>query len=165
MKKQYMVIIAVVLCMIVLATGYNIFRTNVDVKKNTAPAKYMEVIFSKTGVIEEFNSTGASAVISRDRKNVTISAPNLMVKGAYAKFPITVKNIGTVPVRLRHINQVSYSNFNAISVKYEGIAVTDQVFYPGDEKDFTVLVKWTGELYNQTDNLSFIISFNYIQVK
>ena len=165
MKKQYIIIVLVVLCIIVLATGYNIFRTNVDVRKNTAPAKYMDVIFSKIGVIEELNSTNASAVISRDRKNVTISAPNLMVKGAYAKFPISVKNVGSVPVKLRYINQVSYSSYNAISVTYDGIAVTDQVFYPGEEKDFTVLVKWTGELYNKQENLSFIISFNYIQVK
>lgn len=165
MKKQYIIIVLVVLCIIVLATGYNIFRTNVDVKKNTAPAKYMDVIFSKIGVIEEVNSTGASAVISRDSKNVTISAPNLMVKGAYAKFPISVMNIGTVPVKLRYINQSSYSNFNAISITYDGIAVSDAVLYPGDERDFIVLVKWTGDLYDQTENLSFVISFNYIQVK
>lgn len=165
MKKQYLIIVLVILCIITLAVGYNVFRTNVDVVKKTAPSKDFDVVFTKIGLIKEVNSKNASAVISRDRKNVTISVPNLMQKGAYAKFPITIQNVGNIPARLRSIRQYSKMEDRAIKVSYSGIAVTDKVLNPGEETDFTVLVEWSGDLINKSSTLEFIISFDYIQAK
>ena len=165
MKKQYLIIVLVVLCITTLAVGYNVFRTNVDVEKKAASVKNFDVVFTKIGVITEVDSENASAVISRDRKNVTISVPNLMVQGAYARFPITIQNVGNIPAKLRSIIQYGMQEDNSISVSYEGIGITDKVLNPGDETEFYVIVKWDNELIKKSNTLRFIISFDYVQAK
>ena len=90
MKKQNLFVVLLVLCIITMAVGYSIFRTDIEVNGRTAVFEDLQVIFVKIGKIEEINSMDASAVISKDGKKVTISVPKLMVKGAYAKIPITI---------------------------------------------------------------------------
>lgn len=163
MKKQNLFVVLLVLCIITMAVGYSIFRTDIEVNGRTAVFEDLQVIFVKIGKIEEINSMDASAVISEDGKKVTISVPKLMVKGAYAKIPITIKNVGTVPAKLRSISQFGLGNNTAISVSYTGIGVTDSVLEPGDKQTFDVKVSWTRDLYNNICNYDFFIKFNYVQ--
>lgn len=163
MKKQNLFVVLLVLCIITMAVGYSIFRTDIKVGGRTAVFEDLQVIFVKIGKIEEVNSMNASAVISKDGKTVTISVPKLMGKGAYARIPITIKNVGTIPAKLRSISQFGLSNDTAISVTYNGIGVTDSVLEPGDEQNFDVKVSWARDLRNHVSNYDFIIKFNYVQ--
>lgn len=163
MKKQNIIIVLVFLCILTLATGYVIFRTNVEVTQKTAPAEDLEVIFKSIGNITEVDCVDSIAVISEDRKNVSISVPNLMKKGAYALFPITIKNIGNLPAKLQSISQYGMGQDASISVSYDGIGVTDMVLNPGDEREFAVKVMWKRNLLAEQSNYKFMIRFNYVQ--
>ena len=162
MKKQKLIILLVVLLILTLATGYVIFRTDVNVSSKMAATESLEVIFKNVDSPIEYNSINASARISENRKVLYISVPNLMQKGAYAVFPITIKNIGTLPARLQSITQYGIGS-SAIHVSYDGIGIMDGVLYPNEEKEFTVKVLWIRELWGQNNEYDFQINFNYIQ--
>ena len=166
MRKQRLIVVLIVLFLLTMATGYVIFRTNIDVetKGKTAAAKNLEVIFKSVDTPTEVYSTDASAIISENRKNLDIYVPNLMKKGAYAEFPVTIKNVGTLPAKLQSINQYSIGN-TAIWVDYRGISVLDQVLYPNDERNFFVRVTLLKEINVSSIKFDFHINFNYIQAK
>lgn len=164
MKKQNIFIVLVVLCMITMAVGYSIFRTNVEVRGKTAAAQDIEVIFSKIGYITEEGSEDATAVISEDKKKVTINVPKLKFKGAYAEIPITIKNVGTLPAKLETINQSGIDDDAFVCVSYDGLGVTDIALNPGDEQTFEVKVSWDRDISNNVNNYEFVIRFNYVQV-
>lgn len=164
MRKQRLIVVLIVLFLLTIATGYVIFRINVDVETQgkTASAKNLEVIFKSVGTPTEVYSTDASAIISQNRKNLDIYVPNLMQKGAYAEFPVTIKNIGTLPAKIQSINQYSIGNA-AIWVDYRGISILDKVLYPNEERNFFVRVSLLREINVQSIKFDFHINFNYIQ--
>lgn len=162
MKKQNIIAVLLFLVIFVLSVGYVIFGVNVEVEQKTANSKNLEVIFEKVGEIEELDCVNSSAKISNNKKQLVIDVPHMYKKGAYAIFPITIKNVGNIPARLESI--VEYGlNHEAILVSYDGIGITDNVLYPGDEKMFTVKVMWVNELWHGKTNYNFLIKFNYKQ--
>lgn len=163
MKKQNIIIVLIFLCLLTLAVGYVIFRTDTDVNTKTAKAKNLDVVFTSIGDITEVDCNDSSAYISFDRKTVTIDVPNLLNKGAYVLVPVTIKNVGTLPARLQSINQFGSGNDLSISVTYHGIGITDVILNPGDEKSFYVKVMWKRDLIVVENNYNFMIRFNYIQ--
>lgn len=163
MRKQSLIIVSIVLCMITMAVGYSIFRTNTEVSGKTAAAKNLEVVFIKIGDIKQEGSVDAAAFISNGGKSVTINVPKLTYKGAYVDVPITIKNIGTLPARLQSISQFGVSNDASIDVSYNGIGITDAVLNPGDEQSFNVKVSWARDLLVDVNNCEFLIRFNYVQ--
>lgn len=165
MKKQNIIIVLLFFCILTSAVGYIIFKTNVEVSQKTAVAQDLNVIFKSIGDVKEVDCINSTALISKDKKDVTISVPNLLKKGAYAEFPITIKNVGTIPAKLESIYQYGLGNDAAISVKYDGIGITDNVLYPGAEKLFTVKVIWLRDSLTGKSNYEFMIRFNYIQAK
>lgn len=163
MKKQNIIIVLIFLCILTLATGYVIFKTDTQVIERTAASQNLEVIFKSVGDVTEFNCLDSSAVISTDRKNVSINVPNLMTKGAYALFPITIKNIGNIPAKLQAISQYTVGTNSSVIVTYDGIGVTDAVLNSGEERTFTVKVMWKWDLITEKNNYKFMIRFNYVQ--
>lgn len=166
MRKQRLIIVLIVLFLLTIATGYVVFRTNVEVESQgkTASVKNLEVIFKSVGTPTEVYSTNASAVISENKKNLDIYVPNLMQKGAYAEFPVTIKNVGTLPAKLQSVNQYSVGNA-AVWVDYRGISVLDEVLYPKDERNFFVRVSLIREITVPSIKFDFHINFSYIQAK
>ena len=166
MRKQRLIVVLIVLFLLTIATGYVIFRTNVDVEVEgkTAAAKNLEVVFKSVGTPTEVYSTDASAVISENRKVLNIYVPNFMQKGAYAEFPVIIKNIGTLPAKLQSINQYSIGN-TLIHVNYKGISVLDEVLYPNEERTFYVNVSLLRDVNVPNVKFDFQINFNYIQAK
>lgn len=163
MKKQNLFIVLVVLCIITLAIGYSIFRTNVEVSGKMASSKNLDVIFTKIGDIEQVGSVNASASISPDSKRVTINVPNLMYKGSYVIVPITLKNVGSIPARLESIREYGIGYNSPVKVSYSGIGITDEVLNPLDERDFKVKVYWALNNVKEFNKYEFIIKFNYVQ--
>lgn len=164
MKKQNIIIILIVLFILTLLLGYSIFRVNSDVETKMTYAKTLEVDFIRIGKIEEVGSSGARAYIHPHRKYVTIEVPNLQYKGAYAKVPITIKNVGLIPAKLKWIDEYGINTNRAINVTYSGIGVTDRVLFPGETSNVFVTVKWDKDIRNIYDNdLYFRISLYYEQ--
>ena len=69
MKKQNLFIVLIVLCILTLAIGYSIFKTNVEVSGKMASSKNLDVIFTKIGNIEQnrhvVGSRAANSIITR----------------------------------------------------------------------------------------------------
>ena len=162
MKKQKLIILLVVLLILTLATGYVVFRTNVNVSSKMAATESLEVIFKNVDSPIEYNSTNASARISENRKKLYISVPNLTQKGAYAIFPVVIKNMGTVLAILQSITQYGIGN-NAINVSYDGIGIMDGVLHPNEEKEFIVKILLFKDTFGKNKEYDFQINFNYIQ--
>lgn len=164
MRKQNFVILLVVSILLAIIAGYTVFRVNSDTQTKTAPAKTLEVDFVKIGNIEELGSIGAKAYISKNRKYVTIEVPNLQYQGAYAKIPITIKNVGFIPAKLKWINEYGINANRAINVTYSGIGVTDRVLTPGATSSVIVTVKWNKNISNIYDkDTYFKINLYYEQ--
>ena len=153
MKKQSLFIVLIVLCIITMAVGYSIFRTNIEVSGKTAEAKDLEVIFTNVGEIKQEGCTYAKAIISENKKKITISVEISNQKGSFANFPITLKNVGLIPAKLRSIRQIGTSNF-PLEVRYTGT---------GDEQEFNVIVSLNDNTIPDKDSYKFYIDFDYIQ--
>lgn len=164
MKKQNLFIVLAVLCILTLAIGYSIFRTNVDVNGRMASSDNLDVIFTKIGDIVQEGSKNASAFISADSKRVTINVPNLLYKGSYVIVPISLKNVGTIPARLESINEYGIGDDSQVKVTYTGIGISNEILNPGDEQNFNVKVYWARSSINELNNkYEFVIKFNYVQ--
>lgn len=164
MKKQNLFIVLIVLCILTLAIGYSIFKTNVEVSGKMASSKNLDVIFTKIGNIEQVGSINASAFISVDSKRVTINVPNLLYKGSYVIVPISLKNVGTIPARLESISEYGIGYNSPVKVTYTGIGISNEILNPGDEQNFSVKVYWSRSSINELNNkYEFVIKFNYVQ--
>lgn len=164
MRKQNIIFIILVAILLAILAGYGVFRVNSDVETKMTHAKTLEVDFIKIGKIEEVGSIGARAYIHPHRKYVTIEVPKLQYKGAYAKVPITIKNVGLIPAKLKWIDEYGINTNRTINVTYSGIGVTDRVLFPGETSNVFVTVKWDKDIRNTYDNdLYFRISLYYEQ--
>ena len=164
MKKQNIVIVLLMLFILVALVGYEVFKINSETIEKTSSVKSLNVDFIKIGKIEEVGSEGAYAKITSNKKNVTINVPSLLYKGAYAKFPITVKNTGNLTARLRSIIEKNISSNGSIQISYDGLSVFNKPLKPGDTTEFYVTVSWKDNEFAKSDNLSFQILLNYVQV-
>lgn len=162
MKKQNIIILILTLIIIVLATGYSVYSTTVDARLKEARVKNLEVIFNKVVLEEEVDSRNASASISRNKKDIYMSIPEMYKINAYAKFKITVKNVGTLPARLRSVRETSYSRNGSLTAKYEDISTFNRVLNPGQTGDFYVIVNWKNDIEGE-NSLKFYIALDYVQ--
>lgn len=162
MNKNKILIILLFIVVLALITYYIFFVSN-DSLNGIVDTKDFEIQFYKIGVIEEYNSNNANASISYDNKYVYINVPNLMSPGAYAKFPITIKNVGMYTSRLESITEYGFDDNSLISIEYEGLNVANEPLEPNDEITFYVIVKWDKNALNKKDSVNIKIKLNYIQ--
>lgn len=163
MKKQNFIILLFVLFTITFSIGYSIFRTSIDVVGKTAATKDINVIFCDVEKTDEVDSDEATAFISENNKELIINVPNLKNKGAYTKYLVTVKNTGSVPVKLETINEYGTSLDDSIKVIYDGLGTTDEVIKPGQTTTFNIKVSLENDLIEDYIEMEFLIKLNYIQ--
>lgn len=163
MKKQKLLLVILIFIISALFISYYIFKMDSNNEGNTADVGNFNVIFKKIGTIEEVNSEGAKAVISEDKKYIYINVPRLLVKGAYAEFPIVIKNTGDLSAKLVSITEYGLDESGPIDVNYKGIGVTDEPLSPGEEKSFTVRVEWSRDMIESSASTNISIKFNYVQ--
>lgn len=168
MRKQSVLLVAIVFFILLLSVGYCVFVVDVNASKKaeqlvqysqTIKTGDIDVIFYKIGEIEEFNSLNASAFISEGGKVLNLNIPVLEQVGAYAKFPITVKNVGSLPARLSYISQVN--DTASIDIDYIGEIVLGSVIEPGEEKKVDIKVTYDNDKNRLESN--FKIKLNYVQ--
>lgn len=158
-KKGVLIILTFMIIFSFVA--YYVFFLSSNLKRHMATTKNIEVLFHKIGVIKEYNSRNASAIINYDKTFVYINVPELMGQGAYAEIPITVKNVGILTARLESITEYGFDSSSSIDVKYENLSVLNKPLAPGDETTFNVLIKQNYATENETLNIK--IELNYVQ--
>lgn len=158
-KKRVLIILTFMIIFSFVA--YYVFFLSSNLKSHMATTKNIEVLFHKIGVIKEYNSRNASAIINYDKTFVYINVPELMGQGAYAEIPITVKNVGILTARLESITEYGFDSSSSIDVKYENLSVLNKPLAPGDETTFNVLIKQNYLTENETLNIK--IELNYVQ--
>ena len=163
MKKQNFVILLCVLLTITFSIGYSIFRTSIDVVGKTAAMKDINVVFYSVEKTDELDSDDATAYINEDNKELIINVPKLKRKGAYTKYLVTVKNTGSIPVKLETINEYGTSVDDLIKITYDGIGITDEVINPGQTTTFNIKVSLDNSLTEDYVETEFQIRLNYIQ--
>ena len=164
MRKQKILIVSLIFIILSLFIAYYIFFMNKDTDLKVASTKDLDVIFYKVGKIEEVYSTDAHATIDDSKKYIYIDVPNLCTKGAYAKIPITIKNIGTKVAALDSITEYGFDKKGPINITYEGIGVTDKPLSPNEETSFFVVIRQEESVQEQV-SVRIQIMFNYVQVK
>lgn len=148
---------------ILICIAYYIFFLSNSPTNGVATTKDVEVQFYKIGVIKEYNSNNASASISDDKTIVYIDVPGLMGKGAYAKIPVTIKNVGTRTARLASIAEYGLGSNGTIDIKYEGLSVAGRPLKPGDETTFYVLIVQNENILVENETINIRIELNYVQ--
>lgn len=162
MKRQSKIIVVLVLCLLTLAIGYYIFKVNVDVKEDHVNNKDLEVIFKEVKKNEQAGGNLASAIISKNDKNLFIYVPDLSYVGSYASFLVTIKNTGSLPARLSSINEYGINNNGYIKISYDDFDVFNKVLEPGQEEVFGIKVTLKKNINNKI-RYDFVINMNYVQ--
>ena len=162
MNKKRILLILIFMVIFICVAYYILFLSN-SPTNGVATTKDVEVQFYKIGVIKEYNSNNASASISDDKMFVYINVPELMGKGAYARIPVTIKNVGIRTARLVSIAEYGFDSNGSIDIKYEELSVAGRPLKPGDETTFYVSFMQIENILVENDTINIRIELNYVQ--
>lgn len=146
---------------LVLIVGYAIFNESLTVGGTANVSGEFSIIFKNVGGIVETGSSGTTAQISTNKKNLTITVPHLEYPGAYAEIPVVIKNTGTINARLKGIITSGLED-DDIKVTYSGV-VQDEVLVAQEERNMKIKVAWDSASVKKSANIAFTISLNYEQ--
>ncbi len=166
MKKQNIVIIAVIALVLVLAVGYALFSETLTINGTATASANFDVEFTSIGSVTSAGYTKQTtdpvheiAAISNDKNAVVIQVNKLDYPGAYVDIPITITNVGTLQATLNAINITGWKSTSTpikVSYTYAGttitdtdnaaalasVAVADREIAPQGTKVITVHVEW-----------------------
>lgn len=162
MNKKRILLILIFMVIFISVAYYILFLSN-SPANGVATTKDVEVQFYKIGVIKEYNSNNASASISDDKMFVYINVPELMGKGAYARIPVTIKNVGIRTARLVSIAEYGFDSNGSIDIKYEELSVAGRPLKPGDETTFYVSIMQSENILVENETINIRIELNYVQ--
>lgn len=173
MKKQSIAIIGVVAFVLAVAIGYALFSDTITIT-GTATAKGnfdMEILPVETTNVKSAGYTKQAetadiAVLSDDKDTLTITINKLDYPGAYVEIPVKVKNVGSIPAKLKNVTQTGMEN-DILKVTYTGPGMSDAVVEPGTfAKDITIRAEWDSEDTSNTKDVSttFTVTLEYEQI-
>ena len=167
MKKQNIVIIAVIALVLVLAVGYALFSETLTISGTATATASLDVQFTAVGDDEAqggstltaavgythvaTNPTHKIATISQDGKAVVIRVNKLDYPGAYVEIPVTVTNVGSLTATLGAATLTgtftSAESPIIVSYTYDGVAyssltTSQKELAPNASKTIIVHVEW-----------------------
>lgn len=150
MKKQNIAIVAVVAFVLAVAVGYALFSDTLNITGSATAQGNLNVEFLEIGEVKSEGYTKQTtdpvhelAVIDDTKNKLTITVNKLDYQGAYVEIPVTIKNSGTIPAKLKEIREENLtSTDNELKVSYSGLPVEGTVLEPGDTQIMTVKVEW-----------------------
>lgn len=158
-KKKYLIILLIVL-LLGLAVGYAVFSDTLRIT-GTANAKgSFDVIFTNcTETIEGANiaSTRAATNISADGDTLTVNAVDLGYPGAYVQYQVTIKNVGSIPAKVKSFDKTGGSDHIEIvgtTTEPAGSSTSipvGEVLAPNEECTYTFYVRWIKDTEDITD--------------
>lgn len=172
MKKQSIAIIGVIALVLAVAVGYALFSDTITIT-GTATAKGefdMEILpVDETAITSSgYTKTADSAdivALDSEKNTLTITIDKLDYPGAYVEIPVQVKNVGTIPAKLKNITQENMTN-GVLSVEYTGPGTTDAAVEPQDTRDITIRAEWDAndESGKQDVSTTFTVTLEYEQI-
>ncbi len=170
MKKQNIIIVGIVAFILAVAVGYAIFSEAITISGTATAEGSFDVEFTSVGTptcvgFSQTCDASTLAQISEDKNTLNITVNKLQYPGAYVEIPVTVTNVGTIPVILTDIEEDGLTSDPAIKVTYAGLEeLKEQQMSQGETQTFTVKVTWDQDSEQGSEDVSFSIKLNYEQI-
>ncbi len=172
MKKQNVVIIAVVAVILAVAVGYAIFQETLTVSGSATAAGDFNIDFTKVGTITKVGYTDVDSVgdagiakIEDGGNKLTVKVNKLDYPSAYVEIPVTITNNGSITAKLKNIVEsgIEEPESSTINVTYSGVATTDDPIAQGETQNMTIRVEWNPEVNSGASDVEFSIQLEYEQ--
>ena len=181
MKKKNAIIIAVVACVLVLGIGFALFSETVNINGTVKAEGNMDVEFTKVGAITEqvgYTQQSATinekltsdiAVISDDKNTLTLNINKLEYPGAKVTFPVTITNVGSIPVVFESISATeSVDSTGDLKISYVVTPSASTTIQTNGTQTLTITAEWlVKEQQSQQSTLTIDpidIKLNYKQI-
>ncbi|MBR6034139.1 MAG: hypothetical protein IKP28_05360 [Clostridia bacterium] len=117
-KKRYFLVVLIA-ALLALAIGYAAFTDALTISGTANARGSFDVEFTSASVVSAVgvDLTNTTASISNDKNTLTVSCKDLAYPGAGAQFQAVIKNVGTIPAKIKSITPTNISgNGNAIVI-------------------------------------------------
>ena len=158
-KKYFIVSLFIVL--LSLGVGYAIFSDTLNIAGTATVTGNFDVEFASATVVENEHSNDATAVISADKKTLTIDAPDLRQPGAEVTVSVVVENVGNINAELLSVNLTGDDDPDIV-VTYPEFPV-GTVLEPSLTHEFDIVIEWSTESQESEKTLNFSAELNYQQ--
>ena len=141
--KNYFIVMLIVL-LLALAVGYAAFSDTLTISGTANASGSFDLEFYSASVVtyEGVDTANTTATPSADKNTLTVVCKDLKYPGAGAQFHAVIKNVGTVPAKVKAVTPTDITgNGNAIVVSgLEAITTSHPTIQPNGtcEIDFTV---------------------------
>ena len=170
MSKKSTILVVLLVLLLALAVGYAAFSDRLTISGTANANGKFDLEFtsdskfvSGKGIDEE----GTKAVVSTDKNTLNVTVKDLSYPGAGAQFKAVIKNVGTVPAKVKAVTPtnitgkdcIKITGLDAITTEHPSIDVNGTC-----EIDFTVEWDATKELTNAAgDSVNFSLVIDYEQ--
>lgn len=171
MKKQNIAIIGIIVFVLALAIGYALFSETLTISGTASASGDFDVEFTSIGDVTSSGYTKQPdsadiAVIESGNNKLTITVDKLDYPGAYVEIPVTITNKGSVPAKLKQINQTGLDTEEGpIKVTYSGIAASEMPINQNETQNMTIRVEWLEDVETTASGVTFTITLDYEQVE
>ena len=117
-KKNYFIVMLIVL-LLGLAVGYAAFSDTLTISGTANASGSFDLEFYSASLVTSagIDTTNSGVSISQDKNTLTVTCKDLAYPGAGAQFHAVIKNVGTVPAKIKSVNPTNITgNGNAIVI-------------------------------------------------
>lgn len=167
-NKKYLIIVLVVL-LLGLAVGYAVSNNVLTIsgKATAKPGEFDMAFTSDCAIIDAvgIDTAGSYATPSADGDSLKVLVKDLHYPGAGAKVHVVVKNVGTLPAKVKTVElSDSVSNRNDIMVKgLDQINTNHPTINPNETCTFDFTVQWAEGSTSVPGDLDFSVAIDYEQ--
>ena len=170
MKKKSGILIVFLILILALAIGYAAFSDQLTISGTANANGKFDLEFtsdSKLVSSKGVDADGTKAVVSADKNKLEVTVKDLSYPGAGAQFKAVIKNVGTVPAKVKDVKATDITGKDCIKITgLDAITTSHPVIDVNGtcEVDFTVEWDATKDLTNaEGDNVSFSLVVEYEQ--
>ncbi len=117
-KKNYFIVMLIVL-LLALAVGYAAFSDTLTISGTANASGTFDLQFDSASLVTStgIDTANSGVSISADKNTLTVTVKDLGYPGAGAQFHAVIKNVGTVPAKVKAVNPTNITgNGNAIKI-------------------------------------------------
>lgn len=122
-KKNYLVILLIVF-LLALAVGYAAFSDTLLIDGTASANGTFDMQFDSCTVTGKVGVTTATGVISEDKDTLTVTVTDLAYPGAGAQFDVVIKNVGTIPAKIKAVTPTNITG--STNIKISGLDAIDE---------------------------------------
>lgn len=165
-NKKYIIVVLIVL-LLALAVGYAAFSDTLTISgtasaKGTFDLQFESATLNKSEgvtVDEVTKENGTYIKISEDKNTANVVVKNLAYPGAGAEFTVKIKNVGTVPAKLKNITKTGLDDAD-IKVTFPADLAAGEKIAANGECTITFTVVWDKESKLDTSTAEKTLDFS-----